>query len=189
MTETGVGEATLLEELERAKEELEQARSELRELNKIGMALMSERNPQKLLDLILTQARRLTTSDGGSIYLVEEGDDGSERLRFLRSQSDTFPDLPDPDFSLAIDQSSIAGYAASTGEPLVIDDVYELPEGVPFSFNKESYDEKYGYRAKSMLVVPMVDHKDKTVGVLQLINRKTEPDAKIHLTHGDSDWI
>ena len=54
------------------REELAQIRSELRELNKVGMALMSERDPEKLLGLILTQARALTTSDAGSLYLVEE---------------------------------------------------------------------------------------------------------------------
>ena len=50
-------------------------------------------------------------------------------------------------------------------------DVYELPKSMPFSHNR-AFDEKHGYRAKSMLVVPMIDHKDRVVGVLQLINRR-----------------
>lgn len=171
------------------RQELEQARAELRELNKIGMALMSERDPQKLLGLILTQARRLSASDAGSLYLVEESPDGSERLHFLRSQNDTLPDLPSPDFTLPIDESSIAGYVASTGEPLVLDDVYEMPPELPFSFNRAAFDEKFGYRAKSMLVVPMKDHKDRVVGVLQLINRKTDPDAAIHTDEDSDRWV
>ena len=64
------------------REELEHARAQLQELNKIGMALMSERDPQKLLGLILTQARRLSDSDAGSLYLVETDPDCTERLHF-----------------------------------------------------------------------------------------------------------
>ena len=171
------------------REELEQARQQLRELNKIGMALMSERDPEKLLGLILTQARRLSDSDAGSLYLVETVADESQRLHFLRSQNDTLPHLPSPDFTLPLDETSIAGYVASTGKPLVLADVYEMPPELPFSFNRAAFDEKFGYRAKSMLVVPMMDHKDRVVGVLQLINRKSEPGAAIR-TDADSDrWV
>ncbi len=168
--------------------ELDEARGQLRELNKVGMALMSERDPERLLGLILTQARRLTTSDAGSLYLVEADDEG-DRLHFLRSQNDTLPDLPSPDFTLPLDESSIAGYVASTGEPLVLDDVYEMPAGLPFSFNKAAFDEKFGYRAKSMLVVPMIDHKDRVVGVLQLINRKSAPEAEIRNEEDAREWV
>jgi HD-GYP domain-containing protein (c-di-GMP phosphodiesterase class II) len=171
------------------REELEHARAQLQELNKIGMALMSERDPQKLLGLILTQARRLSGSDAGSLYLVETDGDGTERLHFLRSQNDTLPDLPSPSFTLPLDDSSIAGYVALTGKPLMLDDVYEMPEGLPFSFNRAAFDERYGYRAKSMLVVPMMDHRDRVVGVLQLINRKSEPSAAIHTDEDSDRWV
>lgn len=158
---------------------LERARVEMREVNRIGMALMSERDPDRLLGLILTQARRLTTSDAGSLYLVEEDQEGRPFLHFRLSQNDTLPDLPNPDFRLPLDHTSIAGYVASTRETLVIDDVYEIPPDRPYSFNRAAFDEKFGYRGKSMLVVPMTDHKDKVVGVLQLINRKRDPQARI----------
>jgi HD-GYP domain-containing protein (c-di-GMP phosphodiesterase class II) len=82
-------------------------------------------------------------------------------------------------FTLPLNDSSVAGYAALTGEPLVIDDAYEIPDEAPYEFNREAVDVKYGYRAKSMLVVPMIDHRDKVVGVLQLINRKSDPSARI----------
>jgi HD-GYP domain-containing protein (c-di-GMP phosphodiesterase class II) len=61
---------------------------------------------------------------------------------------------------------------ASTGAPLVLDDAYQLPANVEYSINR-SFDEKYGYRTKSMLTLPMSDHKDQVIGVLQLLNRKT----------------
>jgi len=65
-----------------------------------------------------------------------------------------------------------------TGEPLVIDDAYFLPPDVEYSINR-SFDERYGYRTKSMLVIPMKDHKEDVIGVLQLINRKRNPEAML----------
>ena len=188
MSDNNGDDISLQQELERTREELAQARSALRELNKIGMALMSERDPDRLLGLILTQARTLTGSDAGSLYLVEEDADGKEVLHFLRSQNDTLPKLPTPNFTLPLDDRSIAGYAALTAEPLLIDDVYEIPAHTPYGFNK-GFDEANGYRAKSMLTVPMVDHKDRTVGVLQLINRKTEPSAEIRTDEDADKWV
>ena len=130
------------------RSQLDQLAGELRELNKIGMALMSERDPERLLNLILTQARRLTISDPGSLYLVEEDAQGNETLHFLRAQNDTLPDLSDPDFTLPLDRSSIAGYVALSGEPLTIEDVYNIPADRPYSFNR-SFDRQHSYRAKS----------------------------------------
>jgi len=171
------------------REELERARAELRELNRIGMALMSERDPDRLLGMILTQARRLSASDAGSLYLVESDSRGVERLRFLRSQNDSLPDLPSPDFSLPLDESSVAGYVALRADPVVLDDAYAIPDGLPFTFNRAAFDEKYGYRAKSMLVAPMKDHRERVVGVLQLINRKADPTASIRTDEDADRWV
>src|SRR2546426_12675804 len=78
--------------------------------------------------------------------------------------------------SMPMDRTSLAGYAAVTGEPLVLDDAYFLPPDVKYSINR-SFDERYGYRTKSMLVIPMKDHKEEVIGVLQLINRKRDFEA------------
>ena len=172
-----------------SRSELSQVQSELQELNKIGMALMSERNSDRLLGLILTQARTLTTSDAGSLYLVEEGEDGEQHLHFCLAQNDTLPDISTPDFTLPLDETSVAGYAASTGEPLVIEDAYDIPEWLPFTHNKAAFDEKFGYRAKSQLVVPMKDRKGKVVGVIQLINRKSDPSADIRDDEAASEFV
>ncbi len=169
--------AAVLRGAAQAQGKLDRIQGEFRELTRVGMALMSERDPDRLLGLILTQARRLTLSDAGSLYLVEEGDEG-EHLRFRLAQNDSLPDLPAPDFTLPIDRASLAGYVAATGEDLVIDDVYDLPDDTPFTFNT-TFDENFGYRAQSMLVVPMTDHRDRMVGVVQLINRKRRADGVI----------
>ncbi|MGQ0563329.1 MAG: HD-GYP domain-containing protein [Gemmatimonadota bacterium] len=172
----------------RAERELARSRNELNQLHRIGMALMTERDPDKLLVRILEQARQLTNSDAGSLYLVEPDEDGGKRLRFKLSQNDTLPDLPLIQFTLAINTSSLAGYAAHTGEPLVLADAYAIPDEEPYSFNR-SFDQRTGYRTKSMLVVPMMDHRDDVVGVLQLLNRKTDAAARINSEESAQTYV
>jgi len=169
-----VGERTV-----RAQEALRH--HELTELTRVGVALSTERNLLALLEMILSQARRLTSADAGSIYLTERDGDGDgkpERLLFKLSQNHSLPAIPLKEFAVAVDHTSLAGYAASTGEPLVIGDVYLLPDHVEYRLNR-SFDEKLGYRTKSVLVIPMKTHRDEVVGVLQLINRKRTADARL----------
>jgi len=172
----GYREAAARMETARARSEAANRSREIGELTRIGVALGTERDLKTLLELILTQARRITTSDAGSLYLVETGDQGQKRLRFRITQTYSKPDAPFVEFTIPVDRSSLAGYTAVTGEPLVIDDAYFLPPDVEYSINR-SFDERHGYRTKSMLVLPMKDHKEEVIGVLQLINRKRDPEA------------
>ena len=163
----------------RARGRETQRHRELTELTRIGVALSTERNVLTLLEMILTQARRLTGSDAGSLYLVERDEnDVPVSLRFKLSQNFSLPNLPLVEGTVKIDNTSLAGYAATTGEALMIADVYLLPEDVSYKQNR-SFDEKFGYRTKSMLVIPMKSHRDETVGVLQLINKKRSPDVML----------
>lgn len=172
--------ALLGERTARAEEAARQ--HELGELTRVGAALTTERNLYTLLDMILSQARRITTSDAGSIYLVDKEsrhDDGTpQMLRFKLAQNATLPDIPLTEFTVPADNASLAGYAALTGEPLVIADVYLLPDDVSYRQNR-SFDQSFGYRTRSMLVIPMKTHKDEVIGVLQLINRKRDPQARL----------
>jgi len=163
-----------------AREERSIRHRELGELTRVGLALSTERDLLTLLEMILSQARRITSTDAASLYLVERGENGSAptTLRFKLSQNYSLTNLPFAEFTVPVDHTSLAGYAASTGEPLVIADVYLLPNDVSYRQNR-SFDEKFGYRTKSMLVIPMKTHRDEIIGVLQLINRKRNPDAKL----------
>ena len=174
----GYREAAARMEMARARAEAASRSREIAELTRIGVALGTERDLKGLLDLILTQARRITTSDAGSLYLVETGDQGQLRLRIRIAQTYSKPEAPFVEFTIPVDRSSLAGYTAVTGEPLVIDDAYFLPPDVEYTINR-SFDERWGYRTKSMLVIPMKDHKEQVIGVLQLINRKRSPDAML----------
>ena len=163
----------------RARHQADDRARELAELTAIGVALSTERDLSALLELILTQARRVTSSDAGSLYLVERDEAGVPRtLRFAMAQNYSLPTLPFSSFTVPIDHASLAGYAAATGEPLVIGDVYLLPDDVSYRQNR-SFDDAFGYRTKSMLVLPMKSHRDEVVGVLQLINRKRGPDMRL----------
>jgi len=163
----------------RAKRLQQSSASDLRELSRVGAALATERDLDTLLAMILTQARRISNADAGSLYLVDLDDDGNPAaLRFKLSQNTTLPELPFSEFTIPIDHSSLSGYVAATGERLMIGDVYLLPEHVSYRQNR-SFDEKFGYRTKSMLVLPMFTLKDEVIGVLQLINRKRDFEAKL----------
>mgnify|MGYP006283367459 CR=1 FL=1 len=141
----------------------------LGELNQIGIALSSERDLDKLLNLILTYGKKLTDSDAGSIYLIDRDFD-PPRLRFKLSQTDS-RDIEFSEIIMPINSKSIAGHVAVTGQSVILDNAYRLPADAPYSINK-SFDLENNYKTLSMLVVPMKDHKGEIIGVLQLINRK-----------------
>jgi HD-GYP domain-containing protein (c-di-GMP phosphodiesterase class II) len=152
------------------------------ELNRVGVALSSERNVEKLLDMILTKARALTKSDAASLYLVEKAEGSQEVLRFRYTQNDSIgtEELHNVlgDYTLPISDRSIAGFVAETGIPLVIDDVRHMPIEAPYFFN-DSFDKRTGYCTRSMLVVPLLNAYHYVIGVLQLINHKLDNRAKI----------
>jgi HD-GYP domain-containing protein (c-di-GMP phosphodiesterase class II) len=151
----------------RVTRESEETAHQLEELNRIGVRLTAERDTDVLLELILTKAREITRSDGGSLYLVEELDDGERRLRFKLAQNDTVS-VSFAEFTLPITSLSIAGHVAATGEMLHLDDARALPPGARFRLNRD-FDLYAGYLTKSMLVVPMKTPAGHVIGVIQLI--------------------
>jgi HD-GYP domain-containing protein (c-di-GMP phosphodiesterase class II) len=154
---------------------------ELHELNNIGVALSAQRDINKLLDLILAKCREITAADAGSLYLVIRGKDyensADDQLSFELTQNDSVT-VPFEKFAMPLNDTTIAGYAALSGQLVNVGDAYHLPPGSPFKVGR-SFDQKSGYRTKSMLVVPMRDHQDKVIGVVQLINKKR--DARVVL--------
>ena len=161
----------------RTRKELVQTRSELGTLNRIGLALSTEHNTDALLELILNQSREITNSDAGSLYLMggDEGE-GARHLLFKLTQNDSIS-VPFREFTMPLDTRSLAGYAASTGKIVNISDAYRIRRR-PFAFNRK-FDEKFGYRTKSVLVVPMKNQKDEVIGVIQLINAKRRRRARL----------
>ncbi|MBU1228509.1 MAG: HD domain-containing protein [Proteobacteria bacterium] len=140
------------------------------------LAVVEELNTLKdvdaILDRVLGEARSMTGADAGSIFL-REGD----HLRFSYVHNDTLFRGPDAskhlytNYTVPINERSIVGYAAKTGESVVIDDAYALSGREPYSFNKK-FDEETGYRTRSMLTIPLKTFQDRTVGVMQLLNAR-----------------
>ncbi|MDH5717601.1 MAG: GAF domain-containing protein [Spirochaetia bacterium] len=149
---------------------------DIQNLTKVGQALGSEHDFDKLIQLILQKSRELVSADGGSIYLVERKKNNQKptHLRFKKSALD----LSSDEFLLPIDTKSIAGYVAQKGVHLNIDDVYNLPKDVEYSFNPV-FDRQYNYHTKSIMTVPIKNHRNEVIGVLQLVNRKTDFHEKL----------
>lgn len=159
------------------RDRLEVHEAEFAQLLKIGISLSSERDIDVLLETILTRARELTGSDAGSLYLLENDDTGNPKLRFVLAQNDS-REVNLNEFVMDATRESLAGYVALDAKTLNIDDSYDIPEDSPYRFDKK-FDEETGYRTRSMLVLPMLTHRDEVIGVLQLINRKIDFDKKL----------
>lgn len=127
-----------------------------------------------ILDRFLTEARRLTRAEAGTIFLVEDG-----KLHFSYVHNDALYGEGTSNvqlyqnFSIDINASSIVGYAALTGETVVIDDAYAIPADRPYRFNT-SFDAKTGFRTVSIVSLPLKNTRDELLGVMQLINAKDD---------------
>jgi HD-GYP domain-containing protein (c-di-GMP phosphodiesterase class II) len=139
-----------------------------------------------LMERVLLRARQFANADAGSIYIREKN-----RLHFTYTQNDTLQKkLPEGEkliystFQIPIDEKSIAGYVAATGNALKTDDAYTLEATLPFKFSKK-FDQTVGYKTRSILTMPLKNSSGKILGVLQIINPQ---DDEGHITRfSDSD--
>jgi HD-GYP domain-containing protein (c-di-GMP phosphodiesterase class II) len=149
----------------------------LEQLNAIGASLSAERDIDRLLEAILTAAKTITRADGGTLYRVTE--ERTLRFEIVRTSSLRYylggtTGNPVPFYPIQLykdgrpNQSMVAAYAALTGKTVNIADAYTA-DGFDFSGTR-AFDTKTGYRSKSFLTVPMRNHDNETIGVLQLIN-------------------
>jgi len=163
----------------KVENELVSVYKDMRSLTRVGQALLLEKDFDKLIELILVQARKLAQADGGSIYIVERPEKKGEKptkLRFKKSALNLNAD----EFTLNIDKNSIAGYVALQGHHISIDDVYNIPDEKEYHFNPD-FDKAHNYRTRSMLLIPMKNHRDEVIGVIQLINKKAHGDKVLTL--------
>jgi len=157
-----------------AVQNAEEAARMLENVLEIGRALASEKDLDSLLSLILTHARNLTGADGSSIYTRDR--DGVLYFRLWQNASTSATANAQ---KTLVGEYSIAGYVARSGENVMLDDAYAIPESAPYKFNPAS-DRAIGYHTKSLLTVPLTNKGGEVVGVLQLINRKDRPNVLLH---------
>ena len=158
----------------------------LEELNAIGVALSSERDINRLLETILIASKRITNADAGTLYLMEK-----EALKFEIMRTDSlgiamggttgkpipFPPIQLHDENGKPNKSMVVAYVALNETTVNIADAYEA-EGFDFSGTKK-FDESTGYRSTSFLTVPMKNHENEIIGVLQLINALDRDSGRI----------
>ncbi|NKB31643.1 MAG: GAF domain-containing protein [Pseudomonadales bacterium] len=149
----------------------------LSKLADISISLSAEDDLMTLLTKILTEGQNIACCDAASLYLINEINDHERELIFKLTQNDSL-DLPFEEMRFPMDESSIAGYVASSDSELNIPDAYQLSSNVPYKFN-QSFDRKSGYRTKSIFAIPLTNKQKEVIGVLQFINRKKARSLKI----------
>ena len=171
---------------------------QIQNLVRIGTALSSERNIDVLLEMIVEESRRFTGADGGTLYVIS--DDGSY-LDWKILQNQTMgtrmggtsgipihlPPVP-LTFEGQPNTNNVCAACVNTGNPINILDAYEA-DGYDFSGTR-SYDETNNYRSKSFLVVPLRNHENDIIGVLQLINASAPgSDGVISFSEDSQDLV
>lgn len=147
-------------------------------LIQVGIALSGEKNIDRLLEIIVEEARKLTNADAGTLYIMS--DDETE-LKFAIVQNNsldihmggsagtiTWPNVKLKNKDGRDNKANVSAYVAISGKTINIHDVYDV-EGFNFEGTKQ-FDKKTGYRSKSMLVTPLRNHENEIIGVLQLLN-------------------
>ena len=160
---------------------------QIRRLNQIGSALSAEKNLNRLLEMIVDEARGFTNADGGTLYIIS---DDEKELQFAIIQNTsldvrmggtggaiTWPPVKLRNKDGSPNHANVSAYAAITGKVINISDVYNA-EGFNFEGTRK-FDAETGYRSKSMLVVPMRNHENDIIGVLQLLNAQTETTREV----------
>lgn len=159
----------------------------LKQVSDIGIALSTEKSLDKLLEMILVKAQELTNADAATIYKCVDGRELRFEIMLTHSlgirlggtsgQKITLSPLPVYGNDGSPNNHMVATWVAASKTTVRIDDAYQEKT---FDFSGTFYwDKEIGYRSQSFLVVPMVDHLDDVIGVLQLINARDRTSGKI----------
>ena len=160
----------------------------IEKLNEIGIALSAEKNTPKLLEMILKGAKTILNADAGTLYLATED---KKHLKFEIIMNDSlgimmgakvgepipFEPLPLYDDLGNPSTTMVAAHAALYKKTINIPDAYTA-EGFDFAGTR-AFDIRTGYRSQSFLTLPMLNHENELIGVLQLINAKNPHDHQI----------
>tara|TARA_Y100000294_G_scaffold94769_1_gene88201 strand:+ start:5018 stop:6712 length:1695 start_codon:yes stop_codon:yes gene_type:complete len=172
------------------KKYIDELEGQIKNLSEIGVALSKEKDRGKILETILLEAKRISSADGGTIYMKTD----DNRLKFVIMMNDSLgihfggtsaEPMPDTIYPVKLynpetnqpNHKNVSAYAALTGKTVNIKDAYK-EKGFDFSGTK-GWDKRHGYRSKSFLTVPMKNHEDNIIGVLQLLNAKNPNTGEI----------
>jgi HD-GYP domain-containing protein (c-di-GMP phosphodiesterase class II) len=155
-------------------------------LTHLGIDLNQVQDLDILMERILAEVRRFVNADAGSIYIRDK-----DELHFTYTQNETLQKrlragdkLIYSTFSLPINNRSIAGYVAATGQPLNLSDVYNLDPTCSYHFDRE-IDETARYTTRSVLTIPLAAANGDVLGILQIINAQDQNRRIIPFTAAD----
>lgn len=143
------------------------------QLVEIGTALSTERDPRRVLELILQHGRSIARADAGSIFVVEEG---GTRLRFSAAHNDSIA-VDFSTFTMPVSKTSIVGTAVISGRTVRVADLYGggVAETHDRHFTHDrTLDRSLGYQTRSMLTTPVITAEGRVLAVLQLINARED---------------
>jgi len=142
-----------------------------------------------LMARVLVKCREMTQAEAGTIFISRTESESEGARSWLEPgsiQNDAVP-LEPAKFTVPMEKKSIAGFVALTSETLLIDDLYRIPTGRPYGFNKD-FDRKNSYRSRSMLCFPLLTRDRSVIGVVQLINRRgTKPKEVLPFTESQAE--
>ncbi len=138
----------------------------------IGAALSAERDIDRLLEMILLAAKELTGADGGTLYLVNDGEQLEARMLHTSSLGFAMGGTTGIPVTLAPldlgDTQSAAASCARDHVAINLADVY-APSVYDFTGSRR-FDAATGYRTRSLLCTPLITQQGEVIGVVQLIN-------------------
>lgn len=149
--------AQLFEEVQKAKEEESQ-------LLEITSAISSELQLQPLLAKIIETTTDMLDADRATLFIYDEKTDElwSQVALGMETKEIRFPS-----------HLGIAGTVFTTGGTINIPDAYKDER-----FNPD-VDKKTGYRTRNILTMPVKNKEGRTIGVVQVLNKRGGPFSKV----------
>ncbi|MDL0089648.1 HD domain-containing phosphohydrolase [Campylobacter gastrosuis] len=170
-----------------------ESNKQLNDILDINLKIAEEQDIDKILEMILTYTKKLTNSDGGSLYIVDEK---NQNLIYKITQNDKLNiNLKNPGDWAPIplykddkaNTSRVAVVSALENKFIKVDDIYNTKE-YDFSGSK-AFDERHNYKTKSMLALPLTNHENEVIGVIQLFNKLNDNKSPVSFTQRDENII
>ena len=151
------------------RSELALVQLKLKGIEDISRALGSEHNMDRILDTVMERTTQLMDAERATLFVVEE------QTNMLWSRNTKGGEVARIEVPIG---AGIAGWVGEKGRTVNIKDAYKDARFDP------SFDRKTGYRTRSVLCAPLRDSKQRIIGVIQVLNKRTG-----YFTPADEDLL
>ncbi len=155
--------------VEELQAQLELAQLKLKGIEEISRALGSEHNIDRILDTVMERTTGLVGAERATLFLVDE------REGVLWSRNTQGGEVETIEVPVG---TGIAGWVAAHGRTVNVKDAYKDPR-----FNA-AFDERTGFRTRSVLCAPLVDSQARVIGAIQVLNK-----GEGYFTPADEDLL